>query len=158
MEDKEGKVIQSNTGSPVRILEEIPKPISASSSDESLEVSIKARREYPLEVQPINKERRCTYFCYGRVMTEKLTKTTLKQVFRVSNADIDVIEEDDSFVLQYKTQKPLSINKRDGKFYSYSDGMNQQARIIWEILRKHGYIEDPHRQYIYKRPESIWKE
>jgi hypothetical protein len=161
MEGKEGKQRQY-TGSPVKILERLPSSNSTLSLDKSLndspEIGFKARKEYPLEVQPINKERRCTYFCFGRIMTEKLTKKTLKDIFISCNADIDVIEEPDSYVCQYKTRPPIAINKVDGKFYSYSDDMNQQARIIWEILRKHGYIEDPHRQYIYKRSDSLWKE
>jgi hypothetical protein len=163
MEGKEGKQRQY-TGSPVKILERLPSSNPDTSSDESLkdipEIRFKSRQEYPLEVQPINKERRCTYFCYGRIMIEKLTKKTLKDIFISCNADIDVIEEPDSYVCQYKTKPPISINKVDGKFYSYSnEEMNQQARIIWEILRKHGYIEDPHRQYIYNnRSDSMWKE
>lgn len=90
-------------------------------------------------------------------MTEKLTKKTLKDIFISNNADIDVIEEPDSYVCQYKTQPPIAINKIDGKFYSYSDGMSQQARILWEILRKSGYVENPHRKYISKR-NNMWKE
>jgi hypothetical protein len=90
-------------------------------------------------------------------MTERLSKTVLKKVFQDSNADIDIIEEDDSFILQYKNQKPISINKTDGKFYSWHEGLSQQARIIWEILRKNGYIENPHRKCLYKK-ESLWKE
>jgi len=158
LDNKEGKEI-SITGSPVKILESKSTPSLNSSWDESLNpiVEFKPRKEYSIEVQPINKERKCTYFCYGRIMTEKLTKAVLKQVFQDSHADIDVIEEDDAFILQYKNQKPLSINKRDGKFYSYSDGMNQQARIIWEILRKHGYIENPQRKYFYQK-QSMWNE
>jgi hypothetical protein len=127
------------------------------SRDESLTVSFKARKEYSLEVQPINKNNRGLQFCYGRVMTEKLSKATLKKVFQESNADIDIIEEDDSFILQYKNQKPISISKKDGKFYSWHDGLSQQARIIWEILRKNGYIENPHRKCIYKK-SSMWKD
>lgn len=158
MDSKEGKRI-SITGSPVKILESNSTSNSESSSDESLNLTMKfkPRREYPIEVQPINKERRCTYFCYGRVITEKLTKGVLKQIFQDSHADIDIIEEDDAFILQYKNQKPISLSKQDGKFYSYSDGMNQQARIIWEILRKHGYVENPQRKYFYHK-ESMWKE
>ena len=127
------------------------------SRDESINVSFKTRKVYPLEVQPINKNSRGLQFCYGRIMIENLSKAVLKKVFLDSHADIDIIEEDDSFILQYKNQKPLSINKRDGKFYSWHEGLSQQARIVWEILRKNGYIETPHRKCLYKK-ESLWKE
>lgn len=128
------------------------------SRDESLNVSFKARKEYPLEVQPINKNSRGLQFCYGRVMTENLSKTVLKKVFLDSHADIDIIEEDDCFILQYKNSKPLSISKKDGKFYSWHEGLSQQARIVWEILRKNGYIENPHRKCCYSHKNNLWVE
>jgi hypothetical protein len=156
MEDKEDKALTEGWSHP----EYFSKTSSSekdTSRDESINVSLKSRTLYPFEVQPINKNSRGLQFCYGRVITENLSKTTLKKVFQESNADIDIIEEDDSYILQYKNQKPISINKKDGKFYSCYEGLSQQARIIWEILRKNGYIESPHRKCLYKK-EHMWKE
>lgn len=156
MEEKEDKSLIEGWSHP----EYFSKPSTDdkdTSRDESLNISFKARKEYPLEVQPINKNSRGLQFCYGRVMTENLSKTILKKIFLDSHADIDIIEEDDSFILQYKNQKSLSISKKDGKFYSCHEGLSQQARILWEILRKNGYIENPHRKCLYKKT-SLWKE
>ena len=124
-------------------------------SGETLNVAFKSRREFPIEVQPINRTSSYLSFCYGRVLTEELNKTLLKEIFKASNANIDVIEDEDSFILQYKDHKPLMISKKDGKFYSWHEGMEQEARIIWEILRKYGYIENPHRKKISKKKYTI---
>lgn len=119
--------------------------------DEEKLVSFKSRREFPIEVQPIDRTSKYLSFCYGRIKTEELSKSLLKEIFKSSNANIDVIEDDDCFLLQYKNNKPLVISKRDGKFYSWHDGLEQQARIVWEILRKYGYVENPHRKKFSKK-------
>lgn len=158
MEGKEDKALTEGWSHP-EYFSKTSSSENCSSKDESLNVSVstKSKKVYPFEVQPINKNSRGLQFCYGRVMTENLSKITLKKVFQESNADIDIIEEDDSYILQYKNQKPISISKKDGRFYSCYEGLSQQARIIWEILRKNGYIESPHRKCLYKK-EHMWKE
>jgi len=155
MEGKEDKALTEGWSHP-EYFSKTSSSENCSSQDESINVSFKPRTEY-IEVQPINKNARGLQFCYGRVMVEKLSKTILRKIFQESNADIDIIEEDDSYIIQYKNQKPLSISKKDGKFYSWHEGLSQQARIIWEILRKNGYIENPHRKCLYKK-EHMWKE
>jgi hypothetical protein len=154
MKGKEGKRLIEGWSHP----EHFSKTSSSAkddSRDESLNISFKPSKAYPLEVQPINKNARGLQFCQGRIMTENLSKTILKKIFRDSHADIDIIEEDDSFILQYKNQKSISISKKDGKFYSCHEGLSQQARILWEILRKNGYIENPHRKCLYKK-KDMW--
>jgi hypothetical protein len=102
-------------------------------------------------IQPIDKKKRCTAFCYGRIKTEELSKSLLKEIFMVNHANIDVLEDDDYFLLQYKNHKILRISKRDGFFYSQDSTMTQEARIIWEILKKEGHIENPHRKWYYHK-------
>jgi hypothetical protein len=114
--------------------------------EDSLDVSV---------VQPIDRTRRYTAYCYGRIKTEDLSKNKLKEIFQKSNADIDIIEDDEYFILQYKNHKVLRISKKNGKFYSKHPKMNQEARIVWEILRKNGYIENPYRKYHYRKKQTI---
>lgn len=153
-ECKEGRLDESQARSLAEIFTRESHTSFDFKKNGSLKVSIKAKRPFPFEVQPINKARDRMSFCYGRIKTEELTKKKLKDVFIESNADIDIIEDDDSYILQYKTQPPISINKKDGKFYSYSEGMSQTARIIWEILKKNGYIENPNRKWIRLKRED----
>lgn len=164
MDHKEGKKDNHEARSLAEISESNLQARTDSLKNDAMKVSFKSKREFPYAIQPINKTRDRMSFCYGRIKTEELTKKKLKDAFIESNADIDVIEDDDSYILQYKTQPPISINKVDGKFYSYSEGMSQTARIIWEILKKNGYIQDPHRTWVRRKKEisnpkeSIWKE
>jgi len=107
-------------------------------------------------VQPIDRNKARTRYCYGRVKVEKLTKQILKEIFKESNSDVDIVAEDDYFNLQYKNHKALKISRRDGLFYSKHEKMSQEARIVWEILRKNGFIENPHRRVINKPMLIKW--
>lgn len=111
-------------------------------------------RKPEIQVTPIDRCSGYIRLCIGRVKTEELSKKMLKAMFKDSHADIDVIEDENYFILQYKTHAPLCISKSDGKFYSWNEKMEQEARIIWEILRKYGYIENPKRIKIRKKPYS----
>lgn len=101
-------------------------------------------------VQPIDRNKSRTRYCYGKVKVEQLSKQVLKKIFKESNSDIDVFNEEEYFSLQYKNHRILKISKKNGLFYSKHKEMNQEARIIWEILRKNGFIENPYRRVINK--------
>lgn len=109
-------------------------------------------------VRPIDRCSGYVRLCIGRIKVEELSKAMLKAIFRDSHADIDVIEEDNFFILQYKTHLPICISKKDGRFYSWHEGLEQEARIIWEILRKYGYIENPRRIKITKKKKIFEEE
>lgn len=109
-------------------------------------------------VRPIDRNKTRIRYCYGRVRTEKLNKRILKQIFRDSNSNIDVIEDEDYFNLQYKNHKILKISKKDGFFYSKYECLSQEARIVWEILRKNGFIENPHRRTFPRSFRIEWRE
>ena len=110
-----------------------------------------------LRVQPIDRDKERTRYCFGRVIVEDLSKQVLKEIFNEANAEIDVIEDEQFYNLQYKNHKVLKISKKDGLFYSKHMGMNQEARIIWEILRKNGFINNPHRKHYYKNTLEGYK-
>jgi hypothetical protein len=108
-------------------------------------------------VRPIDRGRDRIRYCLGRIKTEDLSKDILKRIFKEVKADIDVIEDDDYFILQYKNHSVLRISKKNSLFYSESGEENQEARIIWETLRKFGHVENPHRRVIRKPLILKWE-